>query len=73
VINEDSVVFDDDVVEINTMESPSIHKNPMTKKKKSRRSIGRPQQFGPILMNFLLHIQMAQGYGQDVSFLIINI
>jgi hypothetical protein len=33
VINEDSVVFDDDVVEINTMESPSIHKNPMTKKK----------------------------------------
>jgi hypothetical protein len=33
VINEDSVVFDDDVVEINTMEDPSIHTNLMTKKK----------------------------------------
>jgi len=33
VINEDLVVFDD-VVEINTMEDPSIHTNPpMTKKK----------------------------------------
>jgi hypothetical protein len=33
VINEDSVVFDDDVVEINTMEDPSVHTSPMTKKK----------------------------------------
>jgi hypothetical protein len=33
VINEDSVVFDDDVVEIDTMEDPSIHTNPMTTKK----------------------------------------
>jgi hypothetical protein len=33
VINEDSVVFDDDVVEINILEDPSIHTNPMTKKK----------------------------------------
>jgi hypothetical protein len=32
VINKDSVVFDDDVVEINTMEDHSIHTNPMTKK-----------------------------------------
>jgi hypothetical protein len=33
VINEDSIVFDDDVAEIDTMEDPSIHTNPMTKKK----------------------------------------
>jgi hypothetical protein len=72
VINEDSVIFDDDVVEIDTIEDPSIHTNPITKKR-SRISIGRPQQFGPILMNFLLQIQMIQGYGQNASFVIINI
>jgi hypothetical protein len=33
VINEDSVTFDDDVVEIDTMDDPSIHTNPMTTKK----------------------------------------
>jgi hypothetical protein len=33
VINEDLVVFDNDVVEINRIEDPSIHTNPMTKKK----------------------------------------
>jgi hypothetical protein len=33
VINEDSVVFDDDVVEIDTMEDPSVHTNLMTTKK----------------------------------------
>jgi hypothetical protein len=72
VINEDLVVFDDDMVEINTMEDPSIHTNPMTKKM-SRRTVGRPQQFGPILMNFLLQIQMTQRYGQNASFVIMNI
>jgi hypothetical protein len=34
VINEDLVVFHDDVVEIDTMEDPSIQMNPMTTKKK---------------------------------------
>jgi hypothetical protein len=40
VINEDSVVFDNDVIEIDTMEDPSIHTNPMTKKRvqKKRRN-----------------------------------
>jgi hypothetical protein len=43
MINEDlvEVLFDDDVVELNTIEDPSIHM--MTKKKKkkrSRRSVG---------------------------------
>jgi hypothetical protein len=37
VINEDSIVFDDDVVEINTMEDPSIHTNSMTKKKAQKK------------------------------------
>jgi hypothetical protein len=32
VVNEDSVVFDDDVVEID-MEDPSVHMNLMTTKK----------------------------------------
>jgi hypothetical protein len=32
VINEDSVIFDDDVVEIDTREDPSIHTNPITTK-----------------------------------------
>jgi hypothetical protein len=40
VINEDSIIFDDNVVEIDTMEDPSIHTNPMTKKRfqKKRRN-----------------------------------
>jgi hypothetical protein len=33
VVNEDLIVFDDDMVEINTMEDPFIHTNPMMKKK----------------------------------------
>jgi hypothetical protein len=72
VFNEDSV---DDVVEINTIEDedPFIHTNLMTKKKGSRKSVRRPQQFGLILMNFLLKIQIMQRYGQNASFVIINI
>jgi hypothetical protein len=33
VIKEDSVVFDDDIAEKNTIEDHSIHTNPMMKKK----------------------------------------
>lgn len=33
MINEDSVIFDNDVVEIDTMEDSSIHTNPITTKK----------------------------------------
>jgi hypothetical protein len=72
VINEDSVVFDDDVVEINTMEDPSIHTNLMTKKKvqKKRRKTSTVWTYFDEL---LLQIQMTQGYGQNASFVIINI
>jgi hypothetical protein len=33
VINEDSVIFDEDVVEIDTREDPSIHTNLITTKR----------------------------------------
>ena len=68
MINEDSVkvLVDDDVVELNTIEDPSIHM--MTQKKEKKKKMVqkkyRPQKFGQVLMNFLEQIQMTRRYGK---------
>jgi hypothetical protein len=70
-INKDSVVFDDDVVEIDTREDPSIHTNQMTTKKvqkKRRKTSTVWTHFDEVL----LHILMTKGYGHNASFVIIS-
>jgi hypothetical protein len=69
IIEDAFEVEDDDVVELQSLETGSVS----VESKKKERSVGGPQLFGSFLILYLMLIQKTRRYGQNVRSVAINI
>jgi hypothetical protein len=70
IIEDAFEVEDDDVVELQSLETGSVS---VESKKKKERSVGGPQLFGNFLILYLMLIQKTRRYGQNARSVAINI